>query len=75
MASKNISVREWKCESCGATSRANAAAQDLPPGWTVETTTINIPPGGPHTKGLDLCPECTKNTEAAVRRYRASLGQ
>jgi hypothetical protein len=75
MASKEVSIREWTCDGCGMTARSGTASGNLPSGWTTATTTIHIPPGGDYSKGLDLCPACAKDPAAAVRHYKASIGQ
>jgi hypothetical protein len=75
MASKEVSVREWKCDGCGTTARSDTISQDSPAAWTIATTTIKIAPGGDRSKGLDLCPHCSKDPRAAAQRYKASIGQ
>lgn len=75
MASKEVTVREWTCDGCGTTIRSENAGRDLPSDWTTATTTINIPPGGPYTKVLELCPTCSQDREAAAKRYKTTLGR
>ena len=73
MASKEMTVREWECDGCGSKVRADAKSRDLPSGWTNATTTFDSGYTGDYTKGLDLCPACAKNPEAAADRWKASL--
>ena len=72
MSSKPITIREWSCDSCGNTDRANDNGRDLLPGWTNVTSEIPSATCG-HQKGLDLCPTCSKNPQAAIEKYKENL--
>ena len=75
MPSRIINIREWTCDGCDATMRTNSANQELPVGWTMATTSIANPFGGKLSKGLDLCPACSKESANAIKCYKASMGQ
>jgi hypothetical protein len=65
----------WRtCDGCARVQAVEAKSSGLPAGWTNTTTTIDVG-SGPHGKTLDLCPECSKDLAAVVRRYKARLGQ
>ena len=68
MSSKPITIREWSCDSCGNIDRANDNGRELLPGWTIATAET-----GGHQKGLDLCPTCSKNPQAAIEKYKENL--
>lgn len=72
MASKEMTVRKWVCDGCGGEHFAENKTRALPAGWVVATTAMNSGHVGSMPKGLDLCPTCAKDPEAAIRRW--SLG-
>ena len=72
MSSKPITIREWSCDSCGNTDRATDNSRGLIPGWT--SVAAEIPSAtGEHQQGLDLCPTCSKNPQAAMEKYKEKL--
>jgi hypothetical protein len=64
MASREVTVREWKCDACGRTATADAASAALPPGW--KNAAITRRSGGAYAKGIDLCRACSTGPEVAV---------
>jgi hypothetical protein len=74
MASKDVTVKQWECESCGTTVLADAGSKELPAGWTILTIELNNGVGG-STKGIEVCQECSKNPELAKRKAKARWGQ
>ena len=72
MSSKRITIREWSCDSCGNTVRANDDSQKLLPGWTSATDEIPSATSG-RQHGLDLCSTCSKNPQAAIEKYKENL--
>ncbi len=72
MSNKPITIREWSCDSCGNTDRATDNSRELLPGWTISAAEIASATGG-HQQGLDLCPTCSKNPQAAIEKYKENL--
>jgi hypothetical protein len=74
MASKEVKMRQLECEACDEKVLLPADSRGLPPGWT--EATIQLMSGvGEYTKGIDLCPECSKDLEAGKRKAKARWGQ
>ncbi|MCI0738460.1 MAG: hypothetical protein L0Y72_05405 [Gemmataceae bacterium] len=74
MASKEIKMRQAECEACDEKVLLPADSRGLPSGWT--EATIPLKSGvGEYTKGIDLCPQCSKDTEAAKTRAKARWRQ
>jgi hypothetical protein len=71
MASREVTVREWTCDACGATTRTEGNGKDMPLGWT---DSVTVPYGTDYTKGLELCPRCSSDPESAKRRWNQSFG-
>lgn len=75
MSSEEVVYRRWTCEGCGTTELTEGKGRTLPAGWT-DSTSVEFemgPSAGYHA--LDLCPKCSKNPAAAIRRWRKSIGQ
>jgi ribosomal protein L44E len=75
MAKKEVVVLEWKCDGCGTTHRTDKGTRDLPPGWNVATTKIDMVMPGGYSQALELCPACSRDPDGAVRRYKANIGR
>ena len=75
MATKKVTeelTRRLATGCCGVTSRV-AQTSDLPAGWTTAVAHIELMPGtGKSSKGIELCPACSKDVDAAIARHEAS---
>lgn len=71
MPSKKTIVREWECHACNFTCQVSDLDSGvLPVGWTNAVMTLNAPT--PTKMLLDLCPKCSKDPAAAMKRFLAT---
>ena len=59
----------WSCDACGHRDLTEGKAK--PNGWT-DGPIVHL--ADDHLHNLELCPVCSKDTEAAVRRWEEKLG-
>ncbi|KAA0140167.1 hypothetical protein FYZ48_09630 [Gimesia chilikensis] len=71
MVKKEVTMIVWECDSCGKQVRANEGA-DYPAGWGYASGEIDLG-NGPQTKAIDVCGQCSQNTDAAFAKYKTSL--
>jgi hypothetical protein len=70
MASKNITLKQWECDSCGQLANSAAGEMNLPSGW-IELT-IDL---GDMQKGIEVCQQCAKNPQRAKEAAKAKWGR
>jgi len=70
MSNKNVTVKQWECEACGKKLISDSDRPEPPAGWSTES--ISLRSGvGEYTKGIDICPDCAKDRQAAKRNATA----
>ena len=65
-ASKIVKVRQWSCDSCGATQYAELDRPYVPEKWT-DCFTL---PASKGRKAVELCPACNVNYHETMARLR-----
>jgi hypothetical protein len=75
MASKEVSVREWKSDGCSTTLRTDTLAHELPDDRNTTPTVIELPRGSHLPQGLNFLPACSSGKSVAIERYKAHFGQ
>ncbi|QDT48103.1 hypothetical protein Pan258_21430 [Symmachiella dynata] len=73
MAHKDIKARIWQCDGCETTHISLEESLTLPDGWGEHCTEF-INGEDVSKKGLDLCPTCLIDPDAAAKRWKASMG-
>ena len=74
MASKKLAIWEWTCDACGQKCHGSET-KSIPSGWKeVSAGVVKIGPGE-YTQGIDICESCATDPEAAIKKYRAKIGQ